>query len=38
MIHITQRFHVLHDQKVLYLEKHVRVKMAIYNVKSHFLK
>lgn len=33
MIHITQRFHVFHDQKVLYLEKNGRVKkMAIYNV------
>lgn len=34
MIHITQRVHVFHDQKVLFLEKYVRVKMAIYNVKS----
>lgn len=33
MIHITHRFHVFHDQKVLYLEKMSGLKMAIYNVK-----
>jgi hypothetical protein len=34
MTHNTQRSHVFHDQKVLILEKYVRVKMEIYNATS----